>query len=101
MRTILVIKEKEHRSLRTVDKLLERGEDVALILMLDAVYMATATDENAALKDMMGQGARAFLLKGDVERRGLEKRLLPGVELVDYEGLIELLFSEDQRVLNL
>ena len=101
MRTIVVLRRKEHSALGTVDMLLERGEDVALVLMLDAVYLATATDENLALGDTMKRGARVFLLRGDIERRGLDRRLLPGVEPVDYGGLVDLLFAEDRRVLNL
>jgi len=101
MRTLIVLKENEYEALGTVESLEKRGGEIALIMMLDAVYMATVAEENTAVKDMMEKGSKVFLLKRDVERRGLEKRLLPGVELIDYEGLIDILFSEDQRVLNL
>ena len=101
MRTLIVLKENEHEALSTVESLEKRGGEIALVMMLDAVYMATVAEDNTAVKDMMEKGSKIFLLKRDVERRGLEKRLLPGVELIDYEGLIDILFSEDQRVLNL
>ena len=101
MRTLIVLKENEYEALGTVESLEKRGGEIALVMMLDAVYMATVAEENTAVKDMMEKGSKVFLLKRDVERRGLEKRLLPGVELIDYEGLIDILFSEDQRVLNL
>ena len=101
MRTLIVLKEKDPEPLGLAETIGERGGDVAFVLMLDAVYMATVAEENTAVKDMMEKGSKVFLLKSDVERRGLEKRLLPGVELIDYEGLIDILFSEDQRVLNL
>ena len=101
MRTLIVLKENEYEALGTAESLEKRGEEIALVMMLDAVYMATVAEENAAVKDMMEKGSKVLLLRSDVERRGLEKRLLPGVELIDYEGLIDILFSEDQRVLNL
>lgn len=101
MRTLIVLKENEYEALGTVESLEKRGGEIALVMMLDAVYMATVAEDNTAVKDMMEKGSKIFLLKRDVERRGLEKRLLPGVELIDYEGLIDILFSEDQRVLNL
>ena len=101
MRTLIVLKENEYEALGTAESLEKRGEEIALVMMLDAVYMATVAEENTAVKDMMEKGSKVLLLKSDVERRGLEKRLLPGVELIDYEGLIDILFSEDQRVLNL
>ena len=101
MRTLIVLKENEYEALGTAESLEKRGGEIALVMMLDAVYMATVAEENTAVKDMMEKGSKVLLLKSDVERRGLEKRLLPGVELIDYEGLIDILFSEDQRVLNL
>lgn len=101
MRTLIVLKENEYEALGTVESLEKRGGEIAMVMMLDAVYMATVAEDNTAVKDMMEKGSKVFLLKRDVERRGLEKRLLPGVELIDYEGLIDILFSEDQRVLNL
>ncbi len=101
MRTLIVLKENEYEALGTVESLEKRGGEIAMVMMLDAVYMATVAEDNTAVKDMMEKGSKIFLLKRDVERRGLEKRLLPGVELIDYEGLIDILFSEDQRVLNL
>ena len=101
MRTLIVLKENEYEALGTAESLVKRGEELALVIMLDAVYIATVAEENTAVKDMMEKGSKVLLLRSDVERRGLEKRLLPGVELIDYEGLIDILFSEDQRVLNL
>jgi len=101
MRTLIVLKEKEDKTLRIARRLLSRGEDVALVMMLDAVYLAATMDESGLLEEWSEKGASAFVLKRDVERRGLEDKLLPGVVQVDYEGLIDLLFSPDQRVLNL
>jgi sulfur relay protein TusB/DsrH len=101
MRTLIVLKDKDPEPLGTAEILQEKGEDVAIVLMLDAVYMATGIEKDTPVKGMMENGADFILLKRDVERRGLSTRLLPGVELVDYERLMDILFSEDQRVLNL
>jgi len=101
MRTLIVLKEKDNETLRIAKGLTSRGEDVALVMMLDAVYLAATMNESGPLEELTEKGASAFILKRDVERRGLGDRLLPGVVQVDYEGLIDLLFSPDQRVLNL
>ena len=101
MRTLIVLKDKSPETLGTAEILRERGEDVAVVLMLDAVYMATGTEKDIGIKGMMENGVDFILLNRDVERRGLLTRLLPGVELVDHAGLIDIFFSEDQRVLNL
>ena len=47
MRTLIVLKENEYEALGTVESLEKRGGEIALIMMLDAVYMATVTEENA------------------------------------------------------
>jgi len=101
MRTLIVLKEKENETPRIAKRLLSRGEDVALVMMLDAVYLAATMDDCPPLEELTEKGVNAFVLKSDVERRGLGDRLLPGVVQVDYEGLIDLLFTPDQRVLNL
>lgn len=101
MRTLIILKDKDPEPLSTAEILREKGEDVGIVLMLDAVYMATGTEKDIPVKSMMENGVDFILLKRDVERRGLSTRLLPGVELVDYERLMDILFSEDQRVLNL
>jgi sulfur relay protein TusB/DsrH len=101
MRTIIVIKEKEKGSLKIVNNLLERGETVVLVMMLDAIYLATETDENLMLKDMIDRGLKVLLLREEFEKRGLKNTTLPRIELIDYDGLIDLFFSENQKVLNL
>lgn len=39
-----------------------------------------------------------YALEIDVEKRGLFDRLVRGVELVDYDGMVDLLFSSETVV---
>jgi len=43
---------------------------------------------------------KIYALKGDLEKRGLTERMIGGVELVDYDGMVDLLFS-GYKVVNL
>ena len=102
MGKLLVLKEEETDALKWANRLREKGEDVGLILMLDAVYLAKNSGENASvMKEIIEAGVEVFTLRRDAERRGLIKMLQSVVRLVDYDDLIDLMFSDGQRVLNL
>jgi sulfur relay protein TusB/DsrH len=61
-----------------------------LLLMQDATLFC-----NSGRKDTSGFGDRkVYALKVDLEKRGLSDRMEQGVELVDYDGMVDLLFSE-------
>lgn len=67
-----------------------------LLLMHDATLFC-----NNGRKDAPKFGDRkVYALKVDLEKRGLSDRMVDGVELVDYEGMVDLLFS-DYSVVNL
>jgi sulfur relay protein TusB/DsrH len=61
-----------------------------LLLMQDATLFC-----NRGRKDSPEFGGRkVYALKVDLEKRGLSDRMVEGVELVDYDGMVDLLFSE-------
>ena len=41
---------------------------------------------------------KVYALDIDVEKRGLAQRLIDGVELVDYNSMVDLMFSSDSIV---
>ncbi|MCW4035659.1 MAG: DsrH/TusB family sulfur metabolism protein, partial [Candidatus Bathyarchaeota archaeon] len=93
MRKLLVLKEEETDALKWANRLREKGEDVGLILMLDAVYLAKSSGENASvMKEIIEAGVEVFTLRRDAEKRGLIKMLQPGVKLVDYDDLVDIIF---------
>ena len=67
-----------------------------LLLMHDATLFC-----NRGRKDAPEFGDRkVYALKVDLEKRGLSERMVDGIELVDYDGMVDLLFS-DYTVVNL
>ncbi|WXG39237.1 MAG: sulfurtransferase complex subunit TusB [Candidatus Freyarchaeum deiterrae] len=102
MRTLIFLNKKEFDSLTLVEKLKEKGKDVGVVLIQDAVYLALGNNEHSgAVKDLLGKGVSFHALAKDLEKRGVQDYLISDVELIDYDRLIDLLFSEDQRVINL
>jgi sulfur relay protein TusB/DsrH len=102
MKTLLFLNKKEFDSLTLVDILKEKGEEVGVVLIQDAVYLALGNNEHSgAVKDLLSKGVGFHLLAKDVEKRGVQDYLISDVDLIDYDQLIDLLFSENQRVINL
>ena len=63
--------------------------EAGILLIQDGVYFL-----NNAVADTPDFGERkVYALGVDVEKRGLADRLVNGVELIDYDGMVDLLFS--------
>lgn len=80
-------------ALNTHDKdILEKAMNskADLLLMQDAVLFC-----NNGRKDAPEFGDRkVYALKVDMEKRGVSNRMVDGIELLDYDGVVDLLFSE-------
>ncbi|MEM3525823.1 MAG: DsrH/TusB family sulfur metabolism protein [Candidatus Jordarchaeaceae archaeon] len=102
MKTLFFLTKKESDSLALVEKLKERGENVSVVLIQDAVYLALENNEHSGIiRDLLGKGVDFHVLAKDVELRGIQEHLIPDLDLIDYDQLTDLLFSENQRVINL
>ncbi|MBS7269777.1 MAG: sulfurtransferase complex subunit TusB [Candidatus Freyarchaeota archaeon] len=101
MKTLIFLNRLDFDSLLIVEKLREKGEDVDVILMQDAVYLALENQGRTNLKRAMEKGINFYVLERDVEIRGIKTHLVPKLELIDYERLVDLLFSDNQRLINL
>jgi sulfur relay protein TusB/DsrH len=94
MKTLFVLKDKDVDSLDIATPIWNGGRDIGFILMLDAVYLATNRGERAdTINDLIISGVNFYLLDRDIERRGLGKMLLKGIEVINYDELVDLLFK--------
>ena len=66
------------------------ASEVGAVLMMDAVYF-TATEDGKRLLDA---GVNVYALRQSVEARGLTGRTLDGIELVDYDKVVDLIMEE-------
>jgi sulfur relay protein TusB/DsrH len=91
MKKLFILKNHDQLSL---DKALKLDADI--ILMQDAVLFANnGVSTNNKLVEF-----KVYALKKDVEVRGLGDRLVQGVDLIDYDEMVNLLFS-GKNVINL
>ena len=66
-------------------------EDAAVLLIEDAVYAALAAGSFAPHLVQAAGRIRLYALRPDLEARGLtQTALVAGVELIDYEGFVDL-----------
>jgi len=101
MSTLILMNKYDLDSLQFAEKLKEKNE-VRVVLIQDAVYMVLKSSEQSEkIKEIMDKGVKFHTLKGDVERRGTINHLLKDVELIDYDQFIDLLFKEEQTVINI
>lgn len=102
MRNVLLLKEEDADSLKLVQMLADDGGEVNLVLTHDAVYHAIGNSKYSSdVESLMAIGVEIYALHEHVARRGLNNYVVPGSKLIDYDELIDLLFREVQRVLNL
>ena len=82
-------------SLERQIQLASNATEAGAILMQDAVFFA-ATEDGHRLLDA---GVKVYALRQSVEARGLHGRTLEGVEMVDYDRMVDLIMEEYDIVL--
>ena len=102
MRTLVIISHLDEGFLSIAEGLRERGEEVGVVLLQDAVYLALKNGEySESMKQAMEKGVEFHIMARDVERRGVTGKILPSIKIIDFDELIDLLFRKHQRVINL
>ena len=70
------------------------SENSGLLIMQDAAIMLNESrKESRLIKTMLEKGRPVYYLGKDVERRGLNGKLVLGAQPLDYDGLVDLLFG--------
>ena len=85
----------ESSSLKTCLSLARNGSGVLLIE--DGVYGALAASVHAPLVTEALEAMRVYALEPDLKARGLSgDRLIPGIEVVGYDGFVDLACANDK-----
>lgn len=70
-----------------------RKEGGAVLLIEDGVYAATRNSATEA--SLKAAGMPVYVLQADADARGLQSRLMEGVNMVDYGGFVDLVAGHD------
>lgn len=68
----------------------------SILLIEDGVYAAT---RNTAARDAIQKAmetVKIYALKPDLDARGMQDRVMEGIELVDYAGFVDLVEQSDR-----
>jgi tRNA 2-thiouridine synthesizing protein B len=88
---MLHIVNKSHEQSRTLHSCLRFAlPGQALLLAEDAVYAATAAGSATSGIAQAAQRLKIFVLRPDLEARGMSAKLIEGVTAVDYAGFVDL-----------
>lgn len=71
------------------------GDD-ALLLLGDGCYAGLAGSD--AGQQLTAAGSKLYVLHADATARGIAELLLPGIELVDYAGFVELTEAHSRQL---
>ena len=82
-----------------VDGLKKQGNETGLLLVQDGVFQADRG--NPSSKSIQKLGVVVHASRVHVTERGIGGRLLPGVDLVGYPEMIELIMERYDRVISL
>ena len=81
-------------TLATCFRLAREGSDILLIE--DAVYASLAGASFEKTVTAAQQRCSIYALKEDLDARGIESTdLIPGIEIVDYDGFVDLATAND------
>jgi len=70
------------------------SNDSGLLLMQDAIYaLNESREESSLVREILGKGRPVYYLDRDVERRGLNGKLVQGAQPLDIDGMVDLLFE--------
>lgn len=84
----------ESNSLEVCLKHAKDGHDVLLIE--DGVYAVSKGGKFNELLKQASAGKGIYALQSDVEARGIQDRVMDGVQLVDYAGFVDLVEKHDK-----
>ena len=83
----------DHNSFETCLKFARQGS--AVLLIEDGVYAAAR--ETAVAKQVQDalKSVSIYALKSDLEARGMQNRVMDGIQLVDYAGFVDLVVAHN------
>ena len=104
MKTLFIINRKvpkNHRIPFTLIKGLQKTEEkIGILFIQNGVYNEIESVKDNTLKDQDRPVVNIYFLKPDMLARGLENKIKKDAKLVDYDGFLDLVVNEYERIVN-
>ena len=83
-------------TVETLDRI--KGENLGIVLVQNGVYHAVLT-EGGKESALLGKTPRLYALSEDLQTRGLSpEQVDKRVKIVDYSGLVDVIFNDFEKV---
>jgi sulfur relay protein TusB/DsrH len=82
-----------------VDALNASDNDIGLLLIQDGVFMADKGCSES--EELLSFKLPFYACEAHVEERGIKDRLIDGVELVDYNKIINIIMEQYDKIISL
>lgn len=74
-------------------KMLTESEGDFLLMQNAVYYINKDNEKNTYVIDAIEKGKKVYALESDVTKRGILEKIIEGVELLNFEKIVDVLFS--------
>jgi sulfur relay protein TusB/DsrH len=99
MKYLIWIYNKSNNFEEVVKALKGQSVDVDVILLQDGVYLVDKGSPSS--KTLRGLGVGIHALENHVEERGISNRLIAGVNLINYDQMLDLMMEKADKVITI
>ncbi len=73
-------------------------DDSSVILLIEDGVISAANNTKSSMLAQLAANGKVYALKGDVEARGISSNLADNIQLVDYDGFVDLVVEHGTAV---
>jgi sulfur relay protein TusB/DsrH len=99
MKYLIWIYSKSNNFEEVIKALKSQSVEVDVLLLQDGVYLADRGSPSSQTLKALGVGIHA--LENHVEERGISNRLIAGVDLVNYDQMLDLMMEKTDKVISI
>ena len=81
-----------------VSALKKKNHEVGVLLLQNGVFLADKGCEHSA--ELEALGVSMYAVKKHIEERGIENRLIGGIDEIDHYGMVDLVMEKYDRVVS-
>jgi len=98
MKNCIILSDPETSILPLITSLVEREEELNLVLLSDAVFLLDDSSNDDFFDELEKNRVNLYITKEDFEKRNCQSK--GNLQIVSYESLVELMLSEQTIVIN-
>ena len=98
MKKCVILSNSETSTLPLIRLLAVREEALNLVLLSDAAFLLDDSSNDEFFNELEKYGVNLYITKDDYEKRSCQPK--GNLQIISYESLVELMLSEQTKVIN-